>query len=121
MENGQDESDDSTQLILRRKGLRDLQALHFPHRATLRIVSLSHNALEDLGPISTLPCLEELNVNQNRLGDLSAVCACPLLKVLLAANNRVTTVGGLEELPRLRRLSLYSNLLPDLDTLLGGC
>ncbi|CAE7561930.1 LRRC61 [Symbiodinium natans] len=120
MENGREESDDPTQLILRRKGLRDLQSLHFPHRATLRVVSLSHNALEDLGPISTLESLEELNVNHNRLSDLSPLASCNMLHVLLAANNRVTTVAGLEVLPRLTRVSLYSNLLPDLDALINA-
>ena len=118
MEDGRTDSDDPTQLILRRKGLRDLQTLQFPQRLTLRIVSLSHNALEDLGPISMLQSLEELNVNHNRVSDLSPVAACPMLQVLLAANNGVTTVGGLEALPRLKRLSLYSNLLPDLDALI---
>ena len=111
-------SDDPTQLILRRKGLRELQVVHFPHRTFLRVVSLSHNALEDLGPISMLQSLEELNVNHNRLSDLSPVASCSMLQVLLAANNRVTTVGGLESLPRLKRVSLYGNLLPDLDALI---
>ncbi|CAE7503788.1 Lrriq1 [Symbiodinium sp. KB8] len=115
-----DKSDDPTQLILRRKGLRELQVLHFPHRALLRVVSLSHNALEELGPISLLQSLEELNVNHNRLSDLSPVASCSMLQVLLAANNRVCTVKGLEALPRLRRVSLYSNLLEDLDALIAN-
>ena len=118
MEAPDSETEQPEQLILRRKGLTTLQIdpLRF---AQLRILSASHNALVDINAVSHLVALEELNVNHNQLTDLSPVIQCNALQVLLAANNQVSEIEGFESLPSLQRLSLFQNILPDLEILLA--
>ncbi|CAK0903044.1 unnamed protein product [Prorocentrum cordatum] len=95
--------------------LGDVVQLYFRHSGmdwgelvSLRVLSLSHNELADIRPVADLPVLADLNVNHNRICDLSPV--------LLAANNRVASLEG-PGLKVLRRLSLFSNELSDLDAL----
>lgn len=108
---------DVTQLHFRQKGLTSLQlpgTVDFGELISLRVLSLSHNALSDIAPVADLPMLIDLNVNHNQIKDLSPAFQCEGLEVLLAANNRLSSVAGLE-LENLRHLSLYKNELSDLE------
>ena len=80
------------------------------HFSKLRILSASHNALVDIAVVSQLKALVELNVNQNQITDLSPAFQCPL-EVLLAAKNRIRNIDGIQQLQRLRRLSLFRTSL----------
>lgn len=109
-----------TQLIYRRRGLQSLQtpaSVDFGELVSLRVLSLSHNKLTSIRPVADLPCLVELNINNNQIEDLSPAFQCEGLEVLLAASNCVSSVSGLE-LQQLRHLSLFSNALAELGTLL---
>eukprot|EP00933_Yihiella_yeosuensis_P063062 TRINITY_DN6611_c0_g1_i1.p1 TRINITY_DN6611_c0_g1~~TRINITY_DN6611_c0_g1_i1.p1 ORF type:complete len:679 (+),score=125.75 TRINITY_DN6611_c0_g1_i1:83-2038(+) len=112
---------DISQLIFRHKGLSSLttfRTVAFGELISLRILSLSHNSLSDIGPLAELPCLEELNISYNQISDLSPAHQCETLEVLLATSNKISSVKGIEVMPKLNRLSLFSNLLEDLDDLL---
>lgn len=105
-----------SQLVLRKRGLRTI-GLDCGELVRLRVLSLSHNALACIGPLSELPSLVELNVNHNCIEDLQPVFNCEGLEVLLAANNRIVSLNGLD-LQQLRRISLFSNSLDDWDSVL---
>lgn len=105
------------QLFYRHRGLRSLKtprSVDFAELIGLRVLSLSENALTDLGPLAELPCLQELNVSHNRISDLRPMAKCISLEVLLASNNRIAALAGLQALQALSRLSLFSNMLSDL-------
>merc|ERR1712023_302425 len=89
---------DITQLLYRHRGLRSLHtpaAVNFEELMSLRVLSLSHNQLRDIGPIAALPSLQDLNINHNRISDLRPAFACEGLHTLLAADNQVSCLEGL--------------------------
>jgi hypothetical protein len=107
---------DVAQILYRHKRLTSLQlpaTVDFRELVTLRVLSLSHNALCDISPVAELPALVDLNVNHNQITDLGPAFQCESLEVLFAANNRVSSIAGLE-LQHLRHLSLFRNDLSDL-------
>eukprot|EP00930_Biecheleria_cincta_P045162 TRINITY_DN31134_c0_g1_i1.p1 TRINITY_DN31134_c0_g1~~TRINITY_DN31134_c0_g1_i1.p1 ORF type:complete len:621 (-),score=150.74 TRINITY_DN31134_c0_g1_i1:38-1900(-) len=79
---------------------------------SLEVLSLSHNELTDIQPLSLLTSLVEVNLNFNRIEDLRPLHDCDLLVKVFAAHNRVSSVSGLElGCPQLRELSLFANRL----------
>lgn len=106
---------DVTQLLYRHKGLQSLQlpgTVDFSELLSLRVLSLSHNALSDIRPVADLPALVDLNVNYNQIKDISPAFQCESLEVLLATNNCISSLEGME-LHHLQHLSLFRNLLSD--------
>lgn len=113
---------DILQLLYRHHFLQSLRtpnAVDFGEMLSLRILSLSHNLLTDIGPVADLPSLLELNVNSNRISDLGPAFLCEALESLLAANNCVVSIEGIA-LHKLQRLSLFSNEIADRDLLLDS-
>jgi Leucine-rich repeat (LRR) protein len=107
-----------SQLIYRHKRLESLRTpgtVDFRELLSLRVLSLSHNRLVDIGPLVDLPCLVELNINNNKVEDLEPAFKCETLEVLLAASNCVVSLpSGMETAVRLRKLSLFSNKMKDI-------
>lgn len=106
---------DVTQLLYRHKGLQSLRlpgTVDFSELLSLRVLSLSHNALTDISPVADLPMLVDLNINYNQIKDLSPAFQCESLEVLFATNNCIATIEGIG-LPNLHHLSLFRNLLSE--------
>lgn len=116
---GEEVIEDITQLVFRDNQLRSLstpRTIDFERLVNLEILSLSHNLLEDIEPLAMLVVLVEVNLNFNRIIDLSPLCECELLEKLFVSHNKVETIEGLEDgCPKLRELSLYANDLEDTD------
>jgi hypothetical protein len=120
---GEDSVDDVVQLIFRDKQLSSLstpRSIDFDRLMNLEVLSLSHNLLEDIEPLSMLVALVELNLNFNHISDLSPLYECELLEKLFISHNEVKSVEGLETgCPKLKELALFSNRLEDIDELLN--
>jgi Leucine-rich repeat (LRR) protein len=58
----------------------------------LEILSLSHNLLTDIRGILLIPTLQEINLNNNKIDDLSPLSECVCLKKLWFAHNDVNTI-----------------------------
>eukprot|EP00927_Polykrikos_kofoidii_P038657 TRINITY_DN33062_c0_g1_i1.p1 TRINITY_DN33062_c0_g1~~TRINITY_DN33062_c0_g1_i1.p1 ORF type:complete len:691 (-),score=91.55 TRINITY_DN33062_c0_g1_i1:566-2542(-) len=108
---------DIVQVLYRHGGLTSIRtpsSVDFCELVSLRVLSLSHNLLTDIGPVADLPCLVELNVNNNKIQDLCPAFECESLEVLLASSNCISSLEGVEALQRLRHLSLFANELSKL-------
>jgi len=119
---GGERIEEVSQLVLRERNLRSLMtpgSVDFAQLVSLEVLSLSHNLLEDIGPLSVLSSLVEVNLNFNNISDLSPLYECELLEKLFASHNCVASVAGLDVgCPRLRELSLFANRLTDAQELL---
>eukprot|EP00933_Yihiella_yeosuensis_P053852 TRINITY_DN5214_c0_g1_i8.p1 TRINITY_DN5214_c0_g1~~TRINITY_DN5214_c0_g1_i8.p1 ORF type:complete len:606 (+),score=157.18 TRINITY_DN5214_c0_g1_i8:79-1896(+) len=113
---GEESLEHVQQLVFRNRGLTSLTTavtVDFSLLANLEILSLSNNELVDISPLAALGAsLSEVNLNFNRIKDLSPLVDCEQLSKLFAANNQVESIHGLGEGCRhLKELSLYSNCL----------
>lgn len=107
-----------TQLLFRSRGLKSLSAPGtldlFRLAGSLETLSLSHNQLSDLQPLSALASLVEINLNFNKVTDLSPLFECQLLERLFASSNEIVSISGLDaRCKKLRELSLFGNRLED--------
>lgn len=81
------------------KALSEFQALLF--------ISLKKNIVSDASPLSGLPTLRELYLNENKIVSFSGI-TLPALEVLDLRENQMKTLGPLS-LPKLKKLNLSQN------------
>jgi len=74
----------------------------------------------NLNVLSSLPLLEELYAEDNKISDLSFVESLTQLKILNLANNNLSDVTALSSLSNLETLILSNNKITDLGAL-SGC
>jgi len=107
------------ELDLSDKQLVDLRPVSTLHR--LKKLNLSQNALESAdGPegakrlpaLKSLMQLQELNLNDNRLVDVSSLAEIPSLRKVWLQGNRIDEVQPLSVLPDLTFLDVRRNLRP---------
>ena len=107
------------ELDLSDKQLVDLRPVSTLHR--LKKLNLSQNALESAdGPegakrlpaLKSLMQLQELNLNDNKLVDVSSLAGIPSLRKVWLQGNRIDEVQPLSTLPDLALLDVRRNLRP---------
>lgn len=92
-----------TSLRLEHNVIQSLEHLVLPQ---LRILSVHHNKLSELGDaLSALPQLLSLDVSANLLSSLEGVQHCTQLATLQAAHNQLADAAGLAPLARCAALS----------------
>eukprot|EP00931_Biecheleriopsis_adriatica_P104836 TRINITY_DN79456_c0_g1_i1.p1 TRINITY_DN79456_c0_g1~~TRINITY_DN79456_c0_g1_i1.p1 ORF type:complete len:605 (-),score=153.08 TRINITY_DN79456_c0_g1_i1:193-2007(-) len=110
---GEERVEDVRQLLFRHQRLQSLTlpgTIDFLRLTSLEVLSLSHNELTDIQPLSLLVGLTEVNLNFNHIKDLSPLYECELLLKLFAAHNHVVSIEGLAaRCSRLQELSLFAN------------
>ena len=79
----------------------------------LRVLDASGRKITDLSGIEALTVLEELNLADNAVEDLSPLAGLVGLKVLDLSGNRVVELWPLAGLPELERLALADNRVAD--------
>lgn len=75
----------------------------------IRKLSVNHNSLRDLAPLSQLEKLQSFKAESNTLSDLSPLAACEGLTELLLARNQVTDLSPLSQLEKLTTLDVSRN------------
>lgn len=111
---GEDSVEEVRHLVFRFQRLRDLsapQTVDLGRMQLLEVLSLSHNQLRDLTPLSQLVSLSEVNLNFNQIEDLSPLFDCLQLTKVFAAHNRISSVAGVQKCQHLQELSLLANAL----------
>ena len=107
-----------TSLRLEHNALRSLENLHLP---ALRILSVHHNQLRELGDaMRDLPQVISLDVSANQLTKLDGVEHCEQLTTLLAPHNRLggaSALAALASCGALSTLEVGSNGLDELSHL----
>ncbi|CAK9018678.1 Internalin A [Durusdinium trenchii] len=94
---GEDCVEDVRHLVFRFQRLQSLTAqgsVDLNRLQGLEVLSLSHNQLRDLQPLSALVSLSEVNLNFNQIEDLSPLFDCLQLTKVFAAHNRVSSIAG---------------------------
>ena len=98
-----------TSLYAGRMQIANLSGLEYA--TNLTALSLPHNALGDVGPLSGLRKLQSLDLIDNRIADVSPLLGLDALAYLWLDQNRLTNIAGLDSLPMLKSVSLAQNLL----------
>ena len=80
----------------------------------VKSLDLSHMGLTSLEGLKQADQLEELFVNENKLGSLKGLEKMPNLKVLGAGNNQLTDVSALQDASKLEKLYMWENRLTSL-------
>ncbi|KAF4651111.1 Leucine-rich repeat-containing protein 40 [Perkinsus chesapeaki] len=110
--------------------LENLKSLHLIRNAIVALpvarsvcsslveLMVSHNNLREIpdGFAQSLPNLQSLSIDHNRLSDLRTSLPCGL-KILAASNNELVSVEGIQELRHLEELDLAFNRITDLPDL----
>ena len=110
-----------TSLDLSDLGIADLTGIAAAEE--LRTLTVSGNAIVDLGPLSGLVALEELDIGGNLyLRNLAPLAPLQSLRVLRAADNAIADVAPLARLGSLVELDVSGNMIRDASPLaaLGG-
>ena len=93
----------------------NLQGLQFA--VNLTTLSLNGNNVSELGPLSGLTKLTELDLNENsEISDLKPLSGLTKLTKLLLYNNKISDLTPLKDLADLTELHLGLNKISDLDT-----
>ncbi|CAJ1338593.1 unnamed protein product [Effrenium voratum] len=111
---GEDSVEEVRHLVFRFQRLSSLRSpgtVDFARLQSLEVLSLSHNQLRDIQPLSTLTTLSEVNLNFNQIQDLSPLFECQQLSKAFVAHNQVESIAGLESCKQLQELSLLANRL----------
>eukprot|EP00435_Cladocopium_sp_Y103_P062452 s598_g24.t1 len=111
---GEDSVEEVRHLVYRFQRLANLNCpgtVDFGKMQLLEVLSLSHNQLRDLTPLSALVSLSEVNLNFNQIEDLSPLFDCLQLTKVFAAHNYISSVAGLQKCQQLQELSLFANAL----------
>ncbi|VDC04605.1 unnamed protein product [Peniophora sp. CBMAI 1063] len=87
--------------------------------ASLRTLSVAHNALTRMTSFKHLHGLESLDVSHNDIESLAQLECLRHLRELRADGNRISSLDGLANLDSLAKLSLQDNALVSVD--LGSC
>ncbi len=77
--------------------------------ADVKLLACPVAGIQSLAGINALPNLEQLELSDNQIGDLSPLLALKNLRVLSIRNNRVTNINALMSLPILRFVALQGN------------
>ncbi|TYZ59684.1 hypothetical protein PybrP1_011345 [[Pythium] brassicae (nom. inval.)] len=107
-------------LILRDEELEVLDERCARALTALEILSLSHNRLASIEHFEHFTNLIELNLNFNSIASLANL-QCTGLEKLFVANNKIADIAPLREFQKLNTLSLYGNVITDLDAALHTC
>ena len=83
------------------------------HAIYLEELNLSENRINDISEFTGLPKLKKLNLNQNKIKSCIGLANCPSLEVLYLNNNRIKTIEGIN-LERLRKLRVKTNRINSL-------
>ena len=71
-------------------------------------------------PVSRLRADAQLNLNNNRVRDLTPLASCVALEKLFVAHNRVRSLKPLSPCTALTTLSVYNNRLDSVDDVVGA-
>lgn len=107
-------------LSLEANHITDLTALAL-QASQLKFLNLKANELQYLDHgLQNLPLLRELILDNNKLRGFSPACftGCRQLIDISAEDNSIRTTEGLQRLPRLERITLGANRIPELKALL---
>ena len=97
-------------------GIRSLAGLE--HFAALQRLELDNNRIADLTPLADLTNLKTLVLRNNQIADVSPLAQSTTLQVLmLTSNQRIADVSPLASLTNLRWLCLTENLVADVSPL----
>ena len=77
--------------------------------ATVKLLACPSAGIQSLAGINALPNLEQLELSDNQISDLSPLLSLRNLRVLSLRNNRVTNINALKSLPILRFVALQGN------------
>lgn len=112
---GAETIEEVTQVICRGKNIHTVE---LEDAVCLEIASFSNNDIRDMHQFTVACCgLRELNLNFNRIEDVSPLAECEMLKKLNLSHNQIRNIDALEAL-ELSSLSLFQNKLDDFDRLL---
>ena len=77
--------------------------------AAVKLLACPSAGIQSLAGISGLPNLEQLELSDNQINDLSPLLSLRNLRLLSIRNNRITNINALMSLPILRFVSLQGN------------
>jgi Leucine-rich repeat (LRR) protein len=86
-----------------------LQAAGQTDPATVKLLACPGSGVETLAGIETLQQLEQLELSDNRIEDISPLSQLKNLRVLGIRNNRFSSISALQDLSLLRFVSLQGN------------
>lgn len=95
--------------------ITDISALRY--FTALQTLSLSGQGIRNTEPISGLKNLNFINLNSNRITDLSFIGSIGNLKTLLITNNLISDISALSRLPQITRLELDGNSIVNVGVL----
>ncbi len=98
-------------------GISDLTGLE--HCLNIRVLSLEHNQITDVGPIAGLNRLEDMNLARNQIGDIDTLAGLTKLWRLHLKENQISSIGALSGLTNLQFLFCSSNPFSDIEPLAG--
>jgi len=99
--------DSLSQLVARDLEITSLEGLDT--LASLQVLDIGNNRIDDLGPLSGLSQLVRLDVSSNALTSLTPLRNVRSLQIVFAEHNLVTDVSPLFFLPLLERVDLTGN------------
>ncbi len=99
------------------KEIESLEGLQ--HAPNLRLLDLDGNRISDLTPLVNLTSLEELGLDRNRVSDISPLAGLINLQVLTTNENRTSDLTPLANLRNLEVLVIDRNNITDISPLLG--
>ena len=99
------------------KEIESLEGLQ--HAPNLRLLDLDGNRISDLTPLANLTNLVELGLDRNRVSDISLLAGLINLQVLTIDENRISDLTPLVNLHSLEALTLRRNLITDVEALSG--
>ena len=104
-----------TELSCASQGIESLDGIEALHALTR--LELNDNKIADLSPLAQLTKLQSLNLAANRVEDISPLATLVELTDLILAGNRIDDVAPLAEFNKLVVLDLTSNRISDVDDL----
>ena len=106
-----------TKLIAHDVDVRELTGLE--HAGNLENLDLNNNSLSDISALSELTKLKYLYLQNNNISDVSALSGLTQLTYLYLDNNLLIDVSALSELTQLKGLGLSDNNISDVAALSG--
>ncbi len=83
----------------------------------LQQLNLDRNKISDLSALKELSQLQQLNLDRNKINDLSALKGLSQLQILYLSDNEISDISALKELSQLQQLNLNFNKISDLSAL----
>ncbi|MBS6927014.1 MAG: cell wall-binding repeat-containing protein [Finegoldia magna] len=80
----------------------------------LKLLRLSHNAINDLTPLKDLSGLEKLYISHNQIEDVSILNNLKNLKNLDISVNKVSNISELKDLTKVENLDMRNNKISDI-------